>query len=267
MEELLKKAEQIKIIFFDIDDTLRVKNTAYMPDSINEAFDKLRQKGIMTGIATGRNLYGVVPEVKALKPDYFVTINGAFVMDNKEKVIYKNPFPKTTVEEIIACLEAQDSEYSFVGSDALRVSKWDKVAADAIGPVYAELDEDKDYYVNNDVYQMLSISDHDDRLTLTDDLSEKIRMVRWHENSSDLVPMNGSKAEGCKQVLDLLGLTPENMMNFGDELNDRELFDFAGLSVAMKISHPEILEKADYITDKVENDGILKALQHLHIID
>ncbi|HAF56893.1 MAG TPA: Cof-type HAD-IIB family hydrolase, partial [Lactococcus lactis] len=58
-----------------------------------------------------------------------------------------------------------------------------------------------------------------------------------------------------------------NMMNFGDELNDRELFDFAGLSVAMKVSHLEILEKADYITDSVENDGILKALQALKIID
>ena len=31
--------------------------------------------------------------------------------------------------------------------------------------------------------------------------------------------------------------------------------------------YPEILEKADYITDSVENDGILKALQALKIID
>ena len=79
--------------------------------------------------------------------------------------------------------------------------------------------------------------------------------------------MEGSKAIGCQKVLQELGLKAENMMNFGDGLNDRELFDFAGLSVAMKVSHPEILEKADYITDSVENDGILKALQALKIID
>nr|WP_306305572.1 Cof-type HAD-IIB family hydrolase [Lactococcus fujiensis] len=257
----------MKIIFFDIDDTLRVKNTAYMPDSINEVFEKLRQKGIMTGIATGRNLYGVVPEVIALKPDYFVTINGAFVMNNKNEVLYKNPFPTETVEEVIAWLESENSEYSFVGADALRVSKWNKVAAESVGPVYATLEEDKDYYKSNDVYQMLSLSDHDDKIQLTPSLAKKIRMVRWHPDSSDLVPMHGSKAEGCKKVLDELGIKAENMMNFGDELNDRELFDFAGLSVAMKISHPEILKKADYITDTVENDGILKALQALQIID
>nr|WP_280954072.1 HAD hydrolase family protein [Lactococcus protaetiae] len=58
MEDLLKKAKEIKIIFFDIDDTLRVKDSAFMPESVNEVFEKLRAKGIMTGIATGRNLLG-----------------------------------------------------------------------------------------------------------------------------------------------------------------------------------------------------------------
>lgn len=38
----------------------------------------------MTGIATGRALYGVVPEIRALEPDYFVTINGTYVIDKKQ---------------------------------------------------------------------------------------------------------------------------------------------------------------------------------------
>lgn len=266
MQELINKAQQIKIIFFDIDDTLRKKTTAFMPESINEVFQKLRAKGILTGIATGRNLYGVVPEVKALEPDFFVTVNGAFVMDKHQEVIDKHPFPTDLVEEIIHWLTQNHSQYAFVGSTALRVSKWDKIAADAVGPIYGTLEEDKDYYKTHDVYQMLSLSDHDDRIEIPEALQSKIRMVRWHPNSSDVVPISGSKAEGCKKVLAQLNLKPENMMNFGDELNDRELFDLAGLSVAMKISHPEIIAKADYVTDTIENDGILKALQALQII-
>ena len=268
MEKLLEKAKKIKIVFFDIDDTLRVKTTAFMPDSINEVFQKLREKGIMTGIATGRNLYGVVPEIHALKPDFFVTINGAYVENGRtHEIIYQNPFSSELVEDIMAWLKAENSEFAFVGIDSLRVSKWTDVAADAIGPVYAELEEDADFYKTHPVFQMLTISDHDDEIKLPEALADKVRLVRWHPNSSDIVPMHGSKAEGCKQVLDLLGLTAENMMNFGDELNDRELFDFAGLSVAMEISHPEIHEKADYITGTVEDHGILKALQTLQIID
>ncbi|RZI48476.1 Cof-type HAD-IIB family hydrolase [Lactococcus kimchii] len=268
MDKLLEKAKKIKIIFFDIDDTLRLKDPAFMPESINEVFEKLREKGIMTGIATGRNLFGVVPEVRALKPDFYVAINGAYVENAQtEEVIFKNTFSKTLIAEIISWLETQKSEYSFVSSDSLRISKWTDVAAEAIGPIYAELAESPDYYKTHDVYQMLTVSDHDDQLVLPEHLKDKIRMVRWHPYSSDIVPQEGSKAIGCEKVLDLLGLTAENMMNFGDGLNDRELFDFAGLSVAMEVSHPEILEKADYVTDRVENDGILKALQFLKIID
>lgn len=66
MNNLLTNAKQIKIVFFDIDDTLRVKNTGYMPESIHHVFKALREKGILTGIATGRNFYGVIPEIKHL---------------------------------------------------------------------------------------------------------------------------------------------------------------------------------------------------------
>ena len=44
MEKILEKAPKIKIIFFDIDDTLRVKDSAFMPESITEVFYKLREK-------------------------------------------------------------------------------------------------------------------------------------------------------------------------------------------------------------------------------
>lgn len=239
-----------------------------MPESITEVFHKLHEKGIMTGIATGRNLFGVVPEVRALKPDFYVAINGAYVENAQTReILYKNTFSTELIEEIITWLKSEQSEYSFVASDSLKISKWDKIASDAIGPVYAELEENPDYYKTNEIYQMLTISDHDDQLKLPENLADKIRLVRWHPNSSDIVPMEGSKAIGCQKVLQELGLKAENMMNFGDGLNDRELFDFAGLSVAMKVSHPEILEKADYVTDSVENDGVLKALQALKIID
>ncbi len=60
-------------------------------------------------------------------------------------------------------------------------------------------------------------------------------MVRWHEHSSDIVPISGSKATGVAKVVEHLGLKPENVMVFGDGLNDLELFDYAGISVAMGV--------------------------------
>ena len=37
------KAKKTKIVFFDIDDTLRVKATAYMPESIKYVFKSLKE--------------------------------------------------------------------------------------------------------------------------------------------------------------------------------------------------------------------------------
>lgn len=38
------KAKKIKAVFFDIDDTLRIKDTGYMPDSIKKVFESLQEK-------------------------------------------------------------------------------------------------------------------------------------------------------------------------------------------------------------------------------
>ena len=54
MDAKLKyKSKKIKIVFFDIDDTLRVKATGYIPESIKTVFKQLKEKGILTGIASG----------------------------------------------------------------------------------------------------------------------------------------------------------------------------------------------------------------------
>ena len=48
----------------------------------------------------------------------------------------------------------------------------------------------------------------------------------------------------AKKVVEHLGLKPENVMVFGDGLNDLELFDYAGISVAMGVSHEKIKRKS-----------------------
>ena len=69
------KAKKIKIVFFDIDDTLRNVETGYVPASITRVFSQLREKGIYTAIASGRGIFGVPEEIKALQPDFYVTLS------------------------------------------------------------------------------------------------------------------------------------------------------------------------------------------------
>ena len=137
----------------------------------------------------------------------------------------------------------------------------------AIDVVYQDLPVDPDFYQSEKIYQMWTFEDQGDSLQLPADLSGDLRLVRWHPNSSDVVSIAGSKATGVQKVIEKLGLKPENLLVFGDELNDIELFDYAGMSIAMGHSHPKIFEKADYITKTVEEDGIFDALEKLGMVE
>ena len=265
--KLRYKAKKIKIIFFDIDDTLRNSKTGFIPSTIPTAFKQLRDKGILTGIATGRGIFGVVPELKALKPDFFVTLNGAYIEDKKGNVIYSNKIAKDKLEEYITWTKEVGIDYGLVGSHAAKLSRRTEMISQAIDPIYPDLEVDPDFYQKEDIYQLWTFEEQGDDLVLPDTLASTLRMVRWHEHSSDVVPISGSKAAGVAKVVDQLGLKPENVMVFGDGLNDLELFDYAGISVAMGISHEKIKEKADYITKTLEEDGIFDALEGFGMVE
>ena len=265
--KLRYKAKKIKIVFFDIDDTLRDSKTGFIPTAIPTVFQQLREKGILTGIATGRGIFGVVPEIRELKHDFFVTLNGAYIEDKKGNVIDSNKISKDKVESYIAWTKEVGIDYGLVGSHTAKLSTRTELISEAIDPIYPDLDVDPDFYEKEDIYQMWTFEDQGDDLTLPESLASTLRMVRWHEHSSDVVPISGSKAAGVAKVVDQLGLKPENVMVFGDGLNDLELFDYAGISVAMGVSHDKIKEKADYITKTLEEDGIFDALEGFGMVE
>jgi len=268
MDAKLKyKAKKIKIVFFDIDDTLRTSKTGFIPATIPTVFKQLREKGILTGIASGRGIFGVVPEIRELKPDFFVTLNGAYIEDKKSQVIYQHQIDKSDVEEYISWTKREGIEYGLVGSHDAKLSTRTELISEAIDPIYPNLGVDPDFHKKADIYQMWTFEDKGDGLHLPESLSDKLRMVRWHEHSSDIVPISVSKATGVAKVVENLGLKPENVMVFGDGLNDMELFDYAGISIAMGVSHAKIKEKADYITKTVEEDGIFDALEGFGMVE
>ncbi len=261
------KAKKTKIVFFDIDDTLRVKATAYMPESIKYVFKSLKAKGILTGIATGRALYGVVPEIRDLEPDYFVTINGTYVIDKKGTEIVNDPLPRDIVEKYVAWAKSEGIEYGFAGKDKPVVSARCELIDEAMAPIYGICDVEPDFYLTNDVYHMWTFTENNAQLQLPDELAAEIRVVPWHEHSSDVVKNGISKASGVAHVLESQNWKPINAMMFGDGPNDMEIFDYVGLKIAMGNAVPELKEKADFVTKTVEEDGILYALEELGLVE
>lgn len=268
MDAKLKyKAKKIKIIFFDIDDTLRVKDTGYVPASLTHVFQSLKEKGILTGIASGRAIYGVVPDLQALKPDYFAMINGSFVEDAKGRIIRQKAIPTELVERCIKWTKAEGIDYGLMGSYKATLSHRDERISKTIDIIYENLETDPDFYKEHSIYQIWTFEHEGREVELPQDLQKDMRSVRWDAISSDIILQDASKAAGIAAVVEDLGLKPENVMVFGDGLNDLEAFDYAGISVAMGISHPDLAAKADYITKTVEEDGILHALEEFGLLE
>lgn len=268
MDAKLKyKAKKIKIVFFDIDDTLRVKDTGYIPQSIKSVFKQLQSKGILTGIASGRGIFGIVPEIRELNSDFFVTLNGSYIEDKKGNVIFQNSIPEELVESFIDWTKEKEIDYGLVGSHEATLSSRNSLISQAIDVVYPNLPVNPNFNEDHPIYQMWTFETIGDDLELPDTLQESLRLVRWHPNSSDVVLKDGSKASGVAKVLEYLDLKPENALAFGDGPNDLELFDYAGISIAMGVSHEAIKEKADYITKTVEENGIFHALEELGMVE
>lgn len=83
----------------------------------------------------------------------------------------------------------------------------------------------------------------------------------------DILLAGDGKAEGIRATLDYYGLKQEEIMAFGDGVNDLSMLSMAGLSVAVGNAVPEVKKAADYVTGSVEEDGVSAALRHFGLLD
>lgn len=262
----------IKIVFFDIDETLYYKKECRIPDSISqEVLPQLRAKGIIPAIATGRTL-GAFP--KALEPlinpqgfELFVTTNGQYNV-YQGKVISEYSLPTARIERILTILKALQIEYAFVTHEEIAVSKNTPEVEASLRPIKADYIVDPDHYLNHNVLQLLAFfpQERTEEVLATGILEDDFKEVRWHKHSVDLLKKANSKARGIQDALHYFGIAMENAMAFGDGLNDLEMLATVGYGVAMGNAEEELKAVADYVTLPIEQDGILNALKKLRVI-
>ena len=91
--------------------------------------------------------------------------------------------------------------------------------------------------------------------------------TQWFDTGYDVFSKNCSKSVGIEKVLEYYGIAREDTMAFGDGMNDKEMLELVKIGVAMGNAKDEIKSIADYVTDDVNHDGIIKALEHFGLIE
>jgi len=255
----------IKAIFFDIDGTLLPINGTRLPESTSESLKTLRSKGIKTIIATGRyksELEGL-PVMEA-KFDGYLTLNGDLCLDESMHAYAGTPIDKEEMEVLAGIFKAKKIPFVMIGAEHRYINYVDSRVIEVQDSTNGTIPE-IDFYHGESIYQICAFVTHHQKELLTSILDD-CSVTSWNEMGIDIIPKGGGKQAGVKKYLDMYGLKPENIIAFGDGENDIEMLKFAGIGVAMGNASDEVKAVADYVTDRVDNDGIKKALIHFGLI-
>ena len=85
-------------------------------------------------------------------------------------------------------------------------------------------------------------------------------------NTYEVIQKGYSKATACEFTMEKLGIPKERAYVFGDSSNDLSMFEYACHTVAMGVHSPVLDPYTEYVTSKVEENGIANALKHYGLI-
>ena len=256
----------IKAIFFDIDGTLV---PLFEPDgkivpSTMDALHQLREKGIKVFIASGRPVNHLTIVSSQFDFDGYVAINGQYCTVG-DKVLRNILMDKTHYLDAVEYAEKHQLTLSVSGPRFNAINFLTDRSREFLKRAEDFEPVDLRQYANEDIYFMMLFVDRKDEQPFLDIMPE-VKCVRWNPLYCDVIPKNGGKDIGIQSVLDELGIDVSESMCFGDGGNDIPMLDYCGLSVAMGNADDEVKAHADYVTDDVRNDGVIKALKHFNII-
>lgn len=260
MTEPVKK----KILSFDLDMTLIDDRTNRIPQSALDAINKVRANYHIV-IATGRDLTLEVNHfvLEQVRPDAWVHNNGTQVHINGTCVYFRH-FNKTLLKrllefgmehELCVCANIDDIQYA--------------TNAKPLEPVKHILCPGKP--ISTDVMKLLELPVQTLGLAGNDDDAHVLRQAFPELKVTPVIPNiwcdimepDVSKVLGMQKVLEHYNCTMDDVIAFGDSMNDYEILSAAGYSVAMGNAAEKLKEIADLVTDDIDKDGIAKALEKL----
>jgi len=257
--------ERIKIIMSDIDGTLLTSQGKISPRTY-QAIKKVRENGILFGIATGRALEGVLENTKDWGIndicDIYLGYNGAHVLDYSLHVDeHTHLLDGKYMREIIEHFSDLDVTFMIYIGRTLHSSRQDEISSRiAKGNKFIEKPFDMDVLLN-EPRNKLVIGCHESVMDLVMERSKTFssphyRCFRSGANLFEYVHPDLSKSYGIEKIAKLHGYSIDNVLAFGDADNDTDMLRDCGVGVCMENGSENSKKVSDYITKSNDQDGI-----------
>jgi len=249
----------IKMLVFDLDGTL-LRDDKTVSERTISTLKKCRENGIKVTYATGRS-----DSVKMLLPvekmfDGYVITNGALAYAGEKQIYNRLIKPETAKSYLITADEAGI-----------------EIAAQLYGKHYAnfnvsqlwdwlknEFTDFKDYNIETE--KIYSFVENAETIEfLESNLPDELYMVISRDNLAMIMHKEAVKSKAVAALADYWGIEKSEIAAFGDDLNDIDLLQFCGVSVAVGNALDEAKAAAGYISEDNENDGVAKWIEE-HIL-
>lgn len=255
----------IKAAFFDVDGTVYSHESNSVPESTLKALNGLRAKGIKTFLATGRHFSEIDKfPVGKIPFDGYVMLTGQLCTDGDRNVIFGNAIEGGDAQYLLTAFENKEMPIMLVEKDRLYVNLVNDIVINGQAEISSPIPEVQEYE-GAPVYQIICYGGKELERELTPKLPN-CKITRWSPFGIDVISKTGGKVTGIKKMLELYNIRQDEVIAFGDGENDMEMLEFAGIGVAMGNAEEEVKAVADYVTADIDDDGVLKALQHFKIL-
>ena len=283
----------IKVIASDMDGTLLGDNHKVAPETV-EAIREAQAAGIRFMIATGRSYNGAMEELKGLDLGCdFIVGSGAEIRNPKGEILKSIGFTYEICNEVAKVLEEYPISVLYcAGPYEYRVGTPEEVEESIVRQIQLfHLSECRDQIEQSELYKRVKASSR--RIDSVDELEKqgiiihkiflftgdlemldkiKRRLMQNPElavassfyNNLEITVKGAEKGPAIQEYIESLGYTKEEVMVFGDSLNDYSMLsmDF-GATVAMENADEEVKRVSKYVTKSNEDLGVAHTIHEL----
>ena len=262
-----------KAIFCDLDGTLLFDHKT-ITEYTKRVIKEYTLRGGIFIINTGRmdmSSREFAEELGTInQPISVISLQGSMIMDNNGKIIHRAMIDNETAVKIIKIMESRGVYVQSYDDDGVFVKELDEISLNykqicnanlkIVGCVSEHLEKTK-----LDSFKILSVIPANEAEAYMKEFDElKIEGVDHFMASKtyfEFVSKNAGKEKGMKTACDMLGLSLDEVMAFGDNGNDVEMIRQAGFGVAVDNAREEAKAVASYVCESNEEDGVAKTIE------
>ncbi len=261
--------KKIKMVATDIDGTILNWDFGSFTPEVKNCIKKLTASGVKVVLVTGRMHKAATFLADELELDTpIVSYQGGMIKENKENgtVYYRKDLDPKHAKEIIKWAKENNIHINLYMDDVLYVEKDDatiKEYTDARYIKYTVCPFESLEIKNVNKILAIKYGDADTVTSWVNYLQGKypeLYIVKSTPYFCEISNKDAKKSNAVEFLCKKWGIKKDEILTIGDQNNDIELLKSGGIKVAMGNATPELKACADFITDTVDNNGFVKAV-------